>query len=194
MSETQLDAGTDPKLRLAAYISLGNAFLWAVLLLRWATFSAISWTPFAAELALARWPPITGYLLFGGLMLVDIVVGVGLLWRQSWARWLGIGRAVLVILGSLAYFYLTREFYGAAFIMAVSGLLLVLELRHTAWSVAFPAAFWLAVFFVVPMVIVFIVSLGERSRLGTVTYPAFDLTNLGVYFDDYGRFFSRING
>jgi spermidine/putrescine transport system permease protein len=30
--------------------------------------------------------------------------------------------------------------------------------------------------------------------LGTVTYPPFDMTNLGVYFDDYTRFFSRIGG
>jgi spermidine/putrescine transport system permease protein len=49
-------------------------------------------------------------------------------------------------------------------------------------------------FFIIPMVIVLLVSLGERSLRGTVTYPAFDFANLSVYFDDYTRFFSRING
>jgi spermidine/putrescine transport system permease protein len=58
---------------------------------------------------------------------------------------------------------------------------------------AFPTAFFLFVFFLIPMFIVLIVSLGDRSRLGTVVYPPFDITNIGVYFDDYVRFFSRIN-
>jgi spermidine/putrescine transport system permease protein len=35
--------------------------------------------------------------------------------------------------------------------------------------------------------------LGERSLRGTVTYPAFNINNLGIYFDDYARFFSKIN-
>ncbi|MCP4415255.1 MAG: hypothetical protein GY805_01450, partial [Chloroflexi bacterium] len=189
----QMEAGIDPLLQSAVYISLGSAALWAYLLLRWMTFSAIEWTPFPAELALAEWPSITAYLIYGGLLGVDLVVGVGLLREMSWARWLGVARATFVIVASIAYFYLTREFYGAVIILAIAGMLLVLELRNTAWSVAYPAAFWLAVFFVLPMIIVFIVSLGERTRLGTVMYPPLSL-NLGVYFDDYGRFFSKING
>ncbi len=44
------------------------------------------------------------------------------------------------------------------------------------------------------MIIVFVVSLGERSRLGTVTYPTFSLGNFGAYFNDYVRFFSPISG
>ena len=38
------------------------------------------------------------------------------------------------------------------------------------------------------MFIVLVVSLGDRTRLGTVTYPAFDINNLGIYFDDYAVF------
>lgn len=192
-NKTMMAAGVDPLLRTAATVSLGSAALWAFMLFRWMTFGAIGWSAMPTELVLAEWPPIAAYLLYGGLLVVDLVVGVGLLREIAWARWLGIGRATLTVAASIAYFYLTREFYGAVIILAVAGMLLVLELRNTAWSVAYPAAFWLFVFFVLPMVIVFIVSLGERSRLGTVTYPAFTL-NLGVYFDDYGRFFSKING
>ncbi|MBV7330233.1 ABC transporter permease [Chloroflexi bacterium TSY] len=72
---------------------------------------------------------------------------------------------------------------------------MVLLLRqHAAWSINYLGAFWLVVFFVVPMVIVLIVSLGERSLRSTVVFPAFSLTNLDVYFDDYVRFFGPIQG
>lgn len=189
-----MEAGPDPLLQTAAYLALGHAGLWAFLFFRWTTFAAIEWTPFAAELALAQWPPLVAYLIYGGLGAVDVITGVGLLREKQWARRLGIGRSILVVAGSLVYFYVTREFYGAVIILAMAGMLLVLEIRNTSWSIAYPAGFWLFVFFVVPMVIVFIVSLGERSRLGTVTYPTFSLTDLGIYFDDYLRFFGRING
>lgn len=178
----------------AAYLSLGHALLWAFLFFRWLTFGAINWTPFAAELALSQWPPLVAYLIYGGLLVVDLMVGIGLLRQVPQARWLGIGRAVLTLLGGIVYLALVREFYGAATVIALAGMLLVLQLRHTAWSIAYPAAFWLLVFFVIPMVIVFVVSLGERARLGTVVYPPFSLANLGAYFDDYARFFSQIGG
>ncbi|MEW5986793.1 MAG: ABC transporter permease [Chloroflexota bacterium] len=190
----RLETGRDPLLRAAALLSLAHAPLWAVLFFRWLTFGRFQWTPLAAELALAQWPPLVAYGLYGLLFAVDLAVGLGLLREKRPARWLGIGRAMMVILAGLAYFWLTREFFGAAVVVGLSGLLLTLELRHTAWAIAYPAAFWLAVFFVIPLVIVFIVSLGERTRLGTVTYPPFSLQNLGGYFDDYGRFFSRIGG
>jgi spermidine/putrescine transport system permease protein len=73
-------------------------------------------------------------------------------------------------------------------------MMLVLLLRNTAASLVFPSAFYLLIFFVIPIIIVLFVSLGERSRLGTVTYPPLDLNNLGAYFDDYARFFRRIGG
>ncbi|MCL4871333.1 MAG: ABC transporter permease [Anaerolineae bacterium] len=66
--------------------------------------------------------------------------------------------------------------------------------RNIAGALAYPAGFWLAIFFVAPMLIVFIVSLGERTRQGTVTYPEFSLSNLELYFNDYVRFFSPIGG
>lgn len=178
----------------AAYLSLGHALLWAFLFFRWLTFGVINWTPFAAELVLSQWPPLIAYLIYGGLFVIDLLVGIGLLRQIPQARWLGIGRAVLTLLGGIVYLALVREFYGAATVIALAGMLLVLQLRHTAWSIAYPAAFWLLVFFVIPMVSVFVVSLGERARLGTVVYPPFSLANLGAYFDDYARFFSQIGG
>lgn len=189
-----MKAGLPPLLQAAAFLSLGHAVLWGWLLFRWTTFSSFDWNPFPAELALAQWPPIAAYLIYGGFLLVDVLVGVGLLRDMKQARWLGIGRSALTIPAAIAYFLLTREFYGAALILAVAGLLLLLQLQRPAWSLAYPAGFWLAVFFVTPMIIVLIVSLGERSRLGSVTYPEFSLANLTVYFNDYVRFFSRIGG
>jgi len=112
----------------------------------------------------------------------------------SWGRRLGLARSILVIIGAVIYYLTTRDFYVPAIILGLAGMLLVLQLRDTPWSLAYPAGFWLLIFFVIPMIIVLIVSLGQRARLGTVTYPSLDLTNLGAYIDDYTRFFSRING
>jgi spermidine/putrescine transport system permease protein len=182
----------DPFLRAAAYLLLGQGVVWAILFLRWLTFGQFDWNPLAAELALATWPPLLAYVVYGLLGGLALLGGVGL-WR-AWtpARGLGIAYALLAMAGSIAYYTLAREFYGAVILLGFAGLLLLLLLRHTAWSLAFPAGFWLLLFFLLPMVIVFVVSLGERSRLGTVSYPPFSLANLGAYFDDYGRFFSRV--
>ena len=188
------EAGKHPLLRTAAYLSLGQAVLGAILFLRWATFGNFAWAPLATESALAQWPPIGAYLLYGTFAFVGLAVGVGLLRVQVWAVWLGIGWATVTLIAGVGYFALTGELYGSAVLLAMSGMTLVLLLRSTGWSLAFPAALWLAIFFLAPMFIVLIVSLGERARLGTVVYPAFEITNLGVYFDDYFRFFGRING
>ena len=191
----KMETGRDPITTTALVLSIISALLWAFMLFRWATFATFDWTPFTSEEALAElWAPNLTYLLLGGLLLMDMVIVIGLARDMAWARWFGLVRAITVIIGTLAYFFYSREFYGAAFILGVSGMLLVLHLRHKAWSLAYPTAFWLAIFFVAPMVIVFIVSLGERSRLGTVTYPAFSFSDLGIYFDDYVRFFSPVSG
>jgi spermidine/putrescine transport system permease protein len=183
---------SDPFLRAAAYLLLIQAALWIVLFLRWLTFGRFEWTPLAAELALSAWPPLTAYLVYGTLALLSLASGIGLLRQMPAARRLGIGFSILTLAGSFIYYALTREFFGAAVVVGFSGLLLFLLTRNAAWALAFPAGLWLLLFFILPMVIVFVVSLGERSRLGTVTYPAFSLANLGAYFDDYVRFFSRV--
>ncbi|MCA9994921.1 MAG: ABC transporter permease [Anaerolineales bacterium] len=192
--EIMMEAGIDPMSQLAGYLSLFHGALWAFMLFRWVTFGSINWTAFASELALSQWPPVMAYLIYGVFLVVDLVVGVGLLRKVAAARKLGIGRSVAVIIFAVAYFWLTREFVGAMVIVGLAGMLLILEMRYAAWSIAYPAGFWLGVFFVAPMLIVLVVSLGERSRLGTVTYPAFSLSNIGGYFDDYVRFFSRVGG
>jgi spermidine/putrescine transport system permease protein len=181
-------------MRLAAYLSLGSAALWAFLLLRWMTFSAFDWEPFGVELTLAEWPPILAYILYGLLLVVNLLVGIGLIREIDVARIAGIVTSLITFSGAILFYSLTREFYWAALVAAVSGMILILLLKNTAGSLAYPAAFYLLIFFIIPNVIVLVVSLGERSRLGTVSYPPFDLTNLGVYLDDYARFFSRIGG
>lgn len=181
-------------LRLAAYLALGSVVIWGSLLFRWVTFSVFDWQPFELETALALWPPIIPYVLFITLFIVDLVIGIGLLREQVWARKVGIIRSIIVMAIGLAIYLSEREFVGAAAMLASSGMMLVLLLRNTPWSLAYPAGFYLLLFFIVPIIIVFVVSLGDRSRLGTVTFPTFSFSNLGVYFDDYVRFFSRIGG
>ncbi|MBK7896956.1 MAG: ABC transporter permease [Anaerolineaceae bacterium] len=73
-------------------------------------------------------------------------------------------------------------------------MLVLLIWQQTGWVINYPAAFWLIIFFVMPNLIVLAVSLGERSLRGTVVYPEFSFGNILAYFDDYGRFFSTING
>ena len=192
--DIQMEKGSNPLLRAAAVIFLLSAAFWAFLLLRWMTFSVIEWNPLPAELALATLPPIAAYIIYGVMLGVDLITGLGLLRERSWARWLGMGRAVLIIFISLFYYYVTRDFYAAALLMGVAGMLLVLLLKHSPWALAYPTAFFLFIFFLIPMFIVLVVSLGDRTRLGTVAYPAFDINNLGIYFDDYAKFFGRING
>ncbi|MFQ5406840.1 MAG: ABC transporter permease [Anaerolineales bacterium] len=183
--------GVDPLARIGAYLSLAHVGLWAFLFLRWATFGSVGWTAFEFELALAAWPSLAAYGIYGALAVVDLLVGLGLLRELPLARSLGIVRAVVVGVGVIGYYLLTHEFYGAAVMLGLSGLLLLLHVRTTPWALAYPAAYWLALFFLVPMLIVFVVSLGERARLGTVAYPALS-EGIGAYFDDYARFFSRI--
>ena len=180
-------------LRAAAYLFLAHALLWLLLLARWMTFSLFDWQPFAAESALAQWPPMVAYIVYGLLAVIDAIAGIGLWrgWRWGWL--LAVSRVVGVIVAGAVYYAITREFYGTALVIALAGMLLALLLRRPAYALVFPAGFWLAVFFVTPLIIVFVVSLGQRSRLGTVTYPQLSLSNLRVFFDDYARFFSQIN-
>jgi spermidine/putrescine transport system permease protein len=102
--------------------------------------------------------------------------------------------AVITLLLALLYYFFLREFWGATILLAISGFKLLLLTRRTGWALAYPAAFWLGVFFIAPILVVFIVSLGERSRLGTVSYPALSLDSLSLYFNDYIRFFSPVSG
>ena len=125
---------------------------------------------------------------------LPLIVGVGLLRKARWGRKAGIVIAALTLLISVAYFVITREFYGAVIIFGLSGFLLVLLMRHAPWSLAYLSAFWLIIFFILPMLIVLFVSLGERSFRGTIAFPELSLANIPVYFNDYIRFFSPING
>lgn len=189
-----LDSGRDPYSRLAGYLFLVQAAGWVLLFIRWLTFSAFDWQPFPAELALSDWPPLVAYIIYGGFFIADVIVGAALIKNFGWGRKAGLFVSGLTLALSLTYYVLTREFYGAVIIFGLSGLLMVLLMRHAPWSLAYMSAFWLFIFFILPMILVFFVSLGERSFRGTVAYPAFSLANIPVYFDDYVRFFSAING
>ena len=63
--------------------------------------------------------------------------------------------------------------------------------RLQVLSLLSPALFWLAVFFVAPLVIVLIVSFGKRGPFGTVIYT-WTVDNYVRFFDPiYGRIFLR---
>lgn len=183
-----------PLLRLTASVSFVHALFWAFLFLRWLTFSAFHWTAYPAELALSQQPALAVYLLYALLGAADLAVALAYWQNMPIARPLGLGRAAVVLLGCLIYFYLTKEFYGGAIVFGLAGFLLILQLDQPGWAVAYPAGYWLGVFFIAPLVIVFVVSLGERSLQGTVTYPTLGLDQISSYFNDYIRFFSPVNG
>ena len=187
-----LTRGRDAFHQSAAVLLLTQAALWAFLLFRWATFSRFNWTPYPAELVLAEWSPLVAYALYGLLLIWALAAAVGLLRGAVPGPRLGLAYAAVTLVGALVYYVIGRDFIGAVLVVAAGGLLLCLLTRHAAWSLAFPSAFWLLVFFLAPLAIVFVVSLGERTRLGTVTYPS--LANLGAWFDDYVRVFSRVGG
>ena len=188
---TPMTRGADLFLRVAAGLFLGQFLLWLTFLLRWATFSVINWRPLAVELALAQWPSFAAYALFGGMAALCLVAALGLLRETGWAKPAGMAAAIVTLAAGVLYYLPAREFYGAVTLIGLGGMLLLLLTRRTAWSLAFPAAYWLLIFFLIPLAIVFVVSLGERTRLGTVT---FDLSNPATLFNDYARIFSRING
>ncbi len=181
-------------LRLAAYIALFLAITWLLLFFRWLTFSTFDWSPFGFELILNKFSPVVPYIIYITLLVVDLLIGLGVLREAKWSLTLGLTRSAIVITSSIWFYIYSKDFFASAFLIATSGMMLVLLIRNTPWSLAFPAAFYLVVFFLIPNVIVLVVSLGDRARLGTVTYPEFDLRNLGSYLDDYARFFSRIGG
>lgn len=195
--KTEMMAGLDPAIRVAAWFKLAHAGVWALLLFRWVTFSSISWNAFPFENALANnFSGLFPYLLYGGGAILGLIFGAGLLRNFSGARIASlIWNAILVIFG-FAFFFITGEFYGPIFIVGVSGMVLVLLSKHTAWAINYPAAFWLVTFFVLPNIIVLIISLGERGPRGTLIYPPAVLLEDGFagLFNDYTRFFSRISG
>ncbi len=189
-----MTTGLEPILRVAAYVSLGHAALWLILLLRWVTFGSMDWDAFKFEEALVTLPAIVPYLVYGIGIGVDLVIGFGLLRDVPQARFAGIGRNIIFILLSLIYWYATREFLGAITIVGLAGFSLLLLYRNSAWAINYPAAFWLIVFFVVPNLIVLFISLGERGPRGTIVYPNLLQDGFFALFDDYARFFSRIGG
>ena len=189
-----MEAGTDPYLRIAGILFLVQAAGWALLFIRWVTFGTISWNAYPVELAIAAWPSLIAYLIYGIFFAADILVGVALIRHLKWGRKAGLFVAAVSLVIALVYFYLSREFFGAVIFFGLSGFLIVLLMRHAPWSLAYLSAFWLIIFFILPMLIVLAVSLGERSYRGIVSYPEFSIANIPLYFNDYVRFFSPVNG
>lgn len=192
--EREQMTGIEPVLRIAAWLLLAHGLFWGLLLIRWVTFSNFSWTPLPFENGLSTLAPITAYLVYGIGFLADSLIGIGLLRRIS-AAWLaGVVRNGVIIVLTAVYWFITREFYGAIIVIGVAGMILILLNRQSAWAINYPAAFWLIIFFVMPNIIVFLISLSERGPRGTIIYPELSWQGFLTLFDDYGRFFSKIGG
>ncbi|MEZ4590474.1 MAG: ABC transporter permease, partial [Chloroflexota bacterium] len=189
-----MEAGPNLMKRLAAYLGWLGTAVWLFLFFRWITFSSFDWEPYTLELTLAELPSIVAYLLYGGMAALDGVIAWLLYKEVRLGSQLGLARGVVGIAAAIAYFFTVGDFYAAIFLLAASGMLVLLIWQQTGWVINYPAAFWLIIFFVLPNLIVLAVSLGERSLRGTVVYPEFSFGNILTYFDDYGRFFSTING
>ncbi len=191
---TPMEAGPNLMKRLAAYLGWMGTAVWLILLIRWITFGSFGWTPLKLELTLADMAPIVAYILYGGLAVLDFSVAWLLFQEKRLGDQLGLVRGLVGVTTALAYYFTIGDFYTACFLLAASGMLVLLIWQQTGWVLNYPAAFWLIIFFVLPNLIVLVVSLGSRSLSGTVIYPEFSFRNIGSYFDNYGRFFSTING
>ena len=189
-----LSPGLEPVMRVAAWLSLAHAGLWLLLLIRWVTFGIFDWSAYPFEEALADLPGIVAYLVYGFGLAADLVIGIMLLRGAPAGRTAGLARNITFILFAVIFWFVVREFYAPVFIIGLAGMMLLLLTRQSAWAVNYPAAYFIIVFFVLPNIIVFIISLSERGPRGTVVFPDLAADGLLILFDDYARFFSRISG
>lgn len=163
-----------------------SAFLWTVLLGRWLTFGLFAWSPWPVELFLDTLPAGLPVLLYTSLLAADVVVIWGVRGRRWWTRALGLARSLLLLVLAIAYYALSRDLTMALLWLGIAGAQALILWPSPPWALSWPAAVWLGIFFMLPLFIMFVVSLGERSGTGTVVYT-FTLQN-------YARFFGRIGG
>lgn len=163
-----------------------SALAWGVLLLRWVTFGLFSWSPLPLEEHLDRLPVFVPVLLYALLAVTDGLVLWGTRRRHLGARNLGLARSVALLFTALGYFAWSRDVVTAFGLLAVAGAQALILWSSPSWALSWPAAYWLGLFFMLPLVIMFVVSLGQRSSVGTVIYT--------FTLDNYARFFSRIGG
>ncbi len=163
-----------------------SALLWAVLLARWLTFGLFAWTPWPVEVFLDAWPAGAAIALYVALLGVDILVILGGRRRRRWARHVGLARSVALVLLAVVYYALSRDLVMALVWLGLAGAQALVLWPSPPWALSWPAALWLGIFFMFPLFLMFVVSLGERSSTGTVVYT-FTLQN-------YTRFFGRIGG
>ena len=185
--------GINPLHRIAGFLALGIALLFGFLIFRWMTFSTFDWKPYTLELVFSDFPPLVPYLIYFGFGLAGLATALGLRQQFKWSLPTGVILGIAGLGGSIFYYSFSRDFYISSILIGLSGMLLIALGNQTAWTINFPAAYWLIVFFVAPMFIVLVASLGERTIQGTIAYPEFSFSNLGAYFDDYARFFGKIN-
>ena len=163
-----------------------SLLVWAVLLVRWLTFGLVGWTPWPVERHLDALPPVVPIVIYLVLLGVDALILWGVRNRRLWARWVGLIRSLALVALGLLYYALTRDVLTSFLLIGIAGAQAAILWPSPPWALSWPAAYWLGLFFMLPLFIMFVVSLGQRSSVGTVIYT--------FTLDNYVRFFGRIGG
>lgn len=166
--------------RLAAWLSLGCAAIWVVLLAATMAFPALpdAWAviqPLRLIAAQSSFGMLIG--LFVALCVADTLIGTALLQTHPLSRAAARVRAVVGIALCVLYYAATRDFVSALVFSAIHGLILILLSRRAGLIMLYPSMVWLGVFFLLPLVGVFAFSLGRGSRLGSVDMSILSLDN-----------------
>ncbi len=159
---------------------------WAILLARWMTFSLFGWTPWPVETHLDRLPAVIPILFYVLMLALDGAILFGVRTRRVWARYVGLARSLFLVALALGYYVWSRDLVTAFLVIGVAGIQVLILWPSPPWALSWPAAYWLGLFFMVPLLIMLVVSFGQRSSVGTVIYT--------FTLDNYIRFFGRIGG
>lgn len=160
--------------RLAGWLSLAGALLWALILVRGWLIPALylSIPAFPVENALRVIAANVGPIpIAGGLLAFaafDAAIGAALLRGVQGARFAARARVFIGLALCIFYFLATRDFTSALFFGVIQGLILALLSRNAGVILIYPSAVWLVVFFVLPLISVLAFSLGRGTTLGTV--------------------------
>jgi spermidine/putrescine transport system permease protein len=171
--------------RLAGWLSLAGALIWALIVIRGWIFPGVftsALPSFPVEKGLAAIAGAIGLAwVVGGLVgfaALDCAIGLMLLRGENPGLWRFAARARAAVGLALCVFYYlaTRDFPSALFFGALQGLALAFLSRNSGLMLVYPSALWLGVFFLVPLLSVLAYSLGRGTALGTVdlSQPSLD--------------------
>lgn len=119
--------------------------------------------------------------------LADALLGRALRMDAPWARRAALVRGVSSLLLAVVYYTATSDFGGAFGLGFYGGGMLALLARNAGLLMAFPSVIWLGVFFVLPLIGVFVSSLGSTTALGIINTETLSLANYERILTPVGR-------